>query len=359
MYSRKKKHDINDNVKDLISLIKEAERIDEDSINEGWNQVKLALEREDIDKKTVLRRKKYLVPFSVAASIVALIAMSVIHLNHNDCKEYKPTDDFALYDNDSADDVILFTDNKKIRLDNDASVIYDKNGEIKVNNKLNDLDVSVNQPKSVINHIKVPNGKHINLTLSDGTVMYINAGTNVSYPSVFDKQIREIEVDGEVYLDVAHNADAPFIVRTKKMDIKVLGTTFDVSSYRDESPYVVLVRGKVEVTTSENERVELTNSQIAKFEQNRLVKDNIDVSRFISWKDNIMILDDKTINEVIFQLSRYYGRNIRCDNEISNQILTGKLDLCDSIEEVIEILEESINKLNIDGHEKCFLIMDK
>lgn len=84
--------------------------------------------------------------------------------------------------------------------------------------------------------------------------MYINSGSHVIYPSDFDKDKREILVEGEVYLEVAKDPKRPFFVKTKDFDVKVLGTTFNVSAYKDDAiASVVLVEGKVEVDNNESE----------------------------------------------------------------------------------------------------------
>lgn len=81
--------------------------------------------------------------------------------------------------------------------------------------------------------------------------MYYNSGSHVIYPSDFDKNKREILVEGEVYLEVAKDPKRPFFVKTKDFDVKVLGTTFNVSAYKDDAiASVVLVEGKVEVVTT-------------------------------------------------------------------------------------------------------------
>ena len=89
------------------------------------------------------------------------------------------------------------------------------------------------------------------LTFSDGTKIWVNSGSKVIYPVSFEKKKREIYVEGEVYLDVTHDTSWPFVVRTQQVDVKVLGTSFNVSAYKDDSNMqVTLVEGKVEVNTN-------------------------------------------------------------------------------------------------------------
>lgn len=100
--------------------------------------------------------------------------------------------------------------------------------------------------------------------------MYVNAASHVIYPSVFNDDKREIAVEGEVFLEVAHNPKVPFIVKTKGLDVKVLGTVFNVTAYEADDISVVLVNGRVEVNSSAKEKMILNPSQM------------------VNWKDGMM-----------------------------------------------------------------------
>ena len=117
----------------------------------------------------------------------------------------------------------------------------------------------------------IPKGKRTRLTLADGTHLWANSGTRVVYPSHFEKNHREIYVEGEVYLDVFRNEDAPFIVRTKDFQIQVLGTSFNVSAYPSEGvSSVVLVEGSVNVKNQQKEQVKLAPGQLVDIQTGRL-----------------------------------------------------------------------------------------
>ena len=123
----------------------------------------------------------------------------------------------------------------------------------------------------MFNQIIVPPGKRTNVVFADGTKICVNAGTRVVYPEVFLDDSREIYVEGEIYLEVFRDESRPFIVRTEKMNVRVLGTTFNISAYKNQTESsVVLVEGKVEV--------ELINKQKIKVSPNEMVL-------FIRWRD--------------------------------------------------------------------------
>lgn len=186
--------------------------------------------------------------------------------------------------------------------------------------------------------ITVPEGERMDILLSDGTKMYVNSGSEVVYPDVFDKDKREISVEGEVYLDVAKNPGCPFIVKTEKFDIRVLGTSFNIYAYKDNAASVVLVHGSVLVTTKNKQQVELKPNQLADIGEEGASVRQVDVSEYVSWKDNMLLVERKPVVEIFRKLELYYGCRIKYDPEIASMSLTGKLDLLPDIEDVIDNL---------------------
>ena len=236
--------------------------------------------------------------------------------------------------------VILITDNQAMNLKNDASLKYDTLGSSNIQQYA--LNTKISQASSVKNEmhqIMVPNGKRADITFSDGTRIYINSGSKVIYPDIFEERKREILVEGEVYLDVAKRKDCPFVVKTREFDIRVLGTSFNVCAYReDEAASVVLVRGSVEVTTENKSKVRLAPNQLVDIKGNKTQVRKVDVSEYISWKDNLLLLHQRPVGDVLKKLERYYGCKIRYDAEITTLSLSGKLDLQTDITNVMDNL---------------------
>lgn len=193
-----------------------------------------------------------------------------------------------------------------------------------------------------IQKLYVPNGKSMELILSDGTKVYANAGSHIVYPSEFRKDKREITVEGEAYLEVAHNPQSPFIVKTNGFDVKVLGTKFNVVAYPNEkSASVVLVEGSVQVETLKNEKVLLhPNEQIVITAEGTNVQP-VDAGKYISWKDHFLLLDDDKLYVILKRLSIFYGVNIYCDEVVASSQLSGKLNLNNTMQEVIGILQKT------------------
>ncbi len=173
--------------------------------------------------------------------------------------------------------------------------------------------------------------------------MYVNAGTRVFYPAVFKKDKREILVEGEVFLEVEKDPSRPFIVKTNRFEVKVLGTQFNVCAYKEDAfTSVVLVNGSVEVNSGKNNRSVLSPNQMIKVNDKGTDIKEVDVFEYICWKDNMMMLNGRKVGETLDRLSRYYGRNIWYNEEIGNIPISGKLDLRENMEDVINIICQSM-----------------
>ena len=101
------------------------------------------------------------------------------------------------------------------------------------------------------NIVVVPKGQRVCLTLSDGSTIWLNAGSRFTYPAKFSKKERNVTLDGEGYFEVAKNPDAPFTVNLPALDIKVLGTKFNVTAFDNEPSQISLCEGSVEVSTTD------------------------------------------------------------------------------------------------------------
>ena len=310
----------------LTEKIREADELESVDVDKSFQDVMKRVGRE---KKVPHRRHIYRWSLSIAAAIALALVMNWWSTNVDEGTEL----DIALLNDTTSicgDEVILITDNQAMNLKNDASLKYDTLGS---------SNIQQYALKNEMHQIMVPNGKRADITFSDGTRIYINSGSKVIYPDIFEERKREILVEGEVYLDVAKRKDCPFVVKTREFDIRVLGTSFNVCAYReDEAASVVLVRGSVEVTTENKSKVRLAPNQLVDIKGNKTQVRKVDVSEYISWKDNLLLLHQRPVGDVLKKLERYYGCKIRYDAEITTLSLSGKLDLQTDITNVMDNL---------------------
>jgi ferric-dicitrate binding protein FerR (iron transport regulator) len=228
--------------------------------------------------------------------------------------------------------------------DEESNLLYNHGGKLVVNSR-KQIDQALTDTANaglLLNQIVVPFGKRSTITFCDGTKLWINSGSRAIYPIEFDSKIREIYVEGEVFIDVARDESKPFIVRTEKMDIKVLGTSFNISSYPDDqSVTVVLVRGSIRVKPENKREVQVSPNQALVFSKQtqELRLNNVDIYNYISWKDGWLRCESEEIGEVVNKLARYYNKKFVFDNQTLRSIhLSGKLDLKESIEGVLDVI---------------------
>lgn len=319
------------------NLTERIRKEDEANEMETDRSFRLVMERVKAAEKHSMHRRLYLWIASAAAVIGILFVVNRWQEN----RETVPELNIALL-NDTVsirnDQVTLIAGNQALSLKNNADLQYDAEGGSNAGlYALNRQSLPVR--KNEMHKIVVPRGKRANVVFSDGTRICINSGSQVIYPDVFDKDKREILIAGEVYLDVAKNPDRPFIVKTKEFGIRVLGTAFNVSAYdKETAASVVLVRGSVQVTTGSDRKVRLKPNQLINIEGNELSVRQVNVAEYISWKDNLLLANEKPLAELFRKLELYYDCKIRYAPELTALSLNGKLDLLPTIEEVMDNL---------------------
>lgn len=325
---------------DLSRKVREVEQEDGRLALSSWRKVE---ERLNAPRKRSIVRMRYVIS-SVAAAVMLLLAVGCYFWM---MRYDKSSLSLALLEEKSGsalpdDEIVLVKEQGWVQLKDEATVVYDTVGKSDVEEpqlKGNERETNLDGPDQII----VPKGRRANIVFSDGTKMYVNAETRVIFPPVFATDKREILVDGEVYLEVATDPSRPFVVKTSTMEVKVLGTRFNVCAYRDEPVVsVVLVEGRVEVKNGNKDKKVLSPDQMIEFKGEEISIKKVDVFEYICWKDNLMLLNDRKVGEVLNRLARYYGRTILLGEEIGEIPISGKLDLRESLEEVVEIICQSL-----------------
>lgn len=230
-------------------------------------------------------------------------------------------------------EIRLHTGQDVVALTRDAEIVVDSEGRISIANE----QASIASPTKN-NKLVVPYGKRATLMLADGTKIWLNSGTELEFPGEFTEQTRDISVSGEIYLEVARNPDRPFHVHANGVDVKVLGTSFNVSAYADTPQCaVVLVSGKVAVEAENGESLEIAPSQMALYDTlHGITRSEVDVNEYISWKDNVLLFNRATIAEILQKIGRYYNVSFSInDKTLSEQTCTGKLYLASNIDDIM------------------------
>jgi len=307
-------------------------------------------------------------PFlKIAASILVVIALgSTVFWGLNRTEEIYTFSASARIDRNSESSFLRLSNGTKVNLkDEKSEIVVLKNQDAILINK---DSVVANTPAKhqdinqvAFNEVTVPFGNKTTLVLSDGTKVWLNAGSRFAFPQSFIGEKREVFLEGEAYFEVSKNKNQPFIVSTQKIDVEVLGTKFNLSAYQsDNFCETVLLEGAVKVQDNGKlfkDKLELIPNQKATYytDSKELIRSYApDAEMYISWINGWCQFSNENLITVLDKLERYYNIRFIHDQAIKSKALpiSGKLDLKDSINEVMLILSK-VAKINyqISGNE--------
>lgn len=246
--------------------------------------------------------------------------------------------------------------NKAQLNDNDVSIISTSpQGEVLKITKLSGetLKISSNDLSKIIkddstsvhlNTLIVPKGKRIEIILSDGTRMWVNSESKVTYPAIFSKDRRALDVVGNVFFDVAKDSSRPFEVNTNDIKTIALGTQFEVNNYEGQACSISLMEGKVSVENGHYTMIINPSEQIiAQTGTEKLIKQKFNIRDFGLWRDDILVFDNEPISDIIKKLNRWHNIEIVDKTKgVKNIRFTGKLNK-GSIDYHLKIITENIN----------------
>ena len=205
--------------------------------------------------------------------------------------------------------------------------------------------------------VVVPEGKDMKLILADGTQVWLNANSRLIYPTAFKGKNREVELQGEGYFKVTHDAYHPFIVKAGDMQTSVLGTEFNVNAFDQSNPHVTLVEGSVKVSSVLTHKTEtqvagkiiVPGEDAVLNEQGKIIVSHVDTDDVACWKDGIQLFNDASLREIVLQLGSWYNVNVVChDESLLNTHLRYMYDRRNGIEEAIKMLNDiSNNKIKL------------
>ena len=204
----------------------------------------------------------------------------------------------------------------------------------------------------VYNQLNVPYGKQITIKLSDGTLVHMNAGSSLKYPVEFisEEEERKVFLDGEAFFEVASDESAPFLVQTDQINVQVLGTQFNVSSYSDDaSTEVVLVEGSVELlkntTEKDNELMVLTPGYMGALKQGineKIYVEKVNTHHYTSWTKGELLFRRSTLQDMFKTLERHYNITILNTNKDWENVLFNASFKKEPIEIILSYFDEVI-----------------
>lgn len=347
---------------EIILLLKDIyDILDEEEVVKMWHNI----DRFNRTYGSVARRIQLRRTFALAASVLIVVSIGIIGYSYFNNRNVEYQFASSNVSGDQEDARLILSSGEQIDLQQDNSTIeIDEKEKITINNK-DVIDQSSNDAKDLdklqMNEVIVPYGKSSQLLLADGTKVWINAGSRLAFPTKFTKDTREVYLEGEACFKVAKDASQPFIVNANSLAIRVLGTYFDVSAYSsDENIETILVEGSVMVgrktSFGMSQNVELKPYQKATFnkeEKEIIVLDEPDANVYLSWTEGWFQFSHQNLAKVLEKIERYYNVNVIVQNEAfpKEGKITGKLDLKDSLDEVLTALSDVIKmEYRIEGN---------
>ncbi len=193
--------------------------------------------------------------------------------------------------------------------------------------------------------LSTPVGGTYQVTLPDGSKVWLNSSSKLTYPMAFSNTERLVDLEGEAYFEVQHDANKPFRVTSRGQTLEVLGTSFNIKAYSDEAIVKsTLVSGSVKLNRigANQKSVQLRPGQQSLFSDGKVIRVNqVDTRTLTAWKDGLFYFNETTLHEALEQIQRWYNLTVEMDPNIPNTHFYGHMKRNKPLKNVIEILEES------------------
>ncbi len=249
--------------------------------------------------------------------------------------------------------MLTLADGSMIALDSAGNGVLGRQGAVKIIKQSNgELAYVGNSSGEVMfNTMSTPRGGQYHLTLPDGTQVWLNAASSITYPAAFTGKERKVIVKGEAYFEVTANANRPFRVGAGNAEITVLGTRFNVNAYTEEPTIrTTLVDGAVSVAVGKISAL-LSPGMQAKVGKDNILKvaENIDTDETIAWKNGFFQFTDADMPTVMRQIEKWYDVNVSYEGAIPEKSFGGGMQRSLPLTKVLGILEENGVKFKIEG----------
>lgn len=196
------------------------------------------------------------------------------------------------------------------------------------------------------NTISVPAGQRVNLSLSDGTKVCLNAGSTFTYPALFAGNTRRVKLDGEAYFEVSANKENPFIVHTDVCDVEVLGTKFNVDASNKEKTFsAALMEGKVKVKNNilPSNVIYLSPNNKVTLSDGTLQVSNISDYDVYRWKEGLICFTNLNFVDLMKRIEKYYGIDLVVENpSLAKHSFSGTFRIPDGIENLLRVLQKDV-----------------
>lgn len=265
-------------------------------------------------KSHTIRKTVRWITWSKYAAVILLFVSMGIFWFVNEKKQEVENVTVAKIEHGSMKAQLVLANGRKVDLVPETNLQLEEEGGTRILTldnmvKYSGMDSLVGQSAEVkYNTLIVPRGGEFSLELADGTRVWLNTESKLRYPVAFTGEERRVEMDGEVYFEVAKNREKPFVVTVNGVDIRVLGTSFNVSAYQ-EDVVTTLITGKVQLKKGDEQVVLLPNQQAIWSDDKFKVK-QVDARNYVLWKEGIFYFEDVDLETILDDMARWYNVTI-------------------------------------------------
>ncbi len=257
--------------------------------------------------------------------------------------------------------VLILDNGKTITLDSAGNGMLAKQGNmmvLKINGQIAYKTATGEiSAKPVYNTITTAKGNDYQLVLSDGSKVWLNAASSIRFPAFFAGNERKVEITGEVYFEVAHDASKPFRVDFKDKEgrngeIEVLGTHFNVNDYSDEENVkTTLLEGSVKISRLGQHQMLSPGQQAVLSSDAISLNKNVDITQVVAWKDGYFVFDNTDLQTLMREVARWYNVEVSFEGKLSGEGYSGKISRNVPLSEFLKVLELNNVRVKTDGRE--------
>ena len=307
-------------------------------------------ENEDSTVFSLLNWKK----IAIAASVILVIGlgsyfafqkdntMSVVAVS-KEIHDKKPGKTGAILTLSNGSKIVLDSVGNGLLANQNNTTVSKKNGGV--------VYTSATNAEVVYNTMTTPRARQYNLELSDGTKVWLNASSSITFPTSFAENERKVKITGEVYFEVAKDKTKPFRVLVNDMQINVLGTHFNVNAYHDEETVnTTLLEGSV-LITEQSKKILLKPGQQARKQKSGVisVNNNVNMDVVMGWKNGLFYFENASLEKVLRQLSRWYDVDVVFEKRVPSRAFEGEIQRDLKLSQVLKILEKNKVHFKIEG----------
>ena len=242
--------------------------------------------------------------------------------------------------NDVKNGVLASQGKTVLKKDKDGQLIYEA------------PDGKAKDSSSIYNTITIPKGGQFQIVLSDGSKVWLNSASSITFPTAFSKTERKVTVTGEVYFEVAKNKHLPFRVVAGKQTVEVLGTHFNINAYSDEDAIkTTLIEGSVKVSADSQNAILKPEQQssILNNKQGRISINTVDTDDVLAWKNGNFQFEKAEIQLIMREASRWYDVDIKYESELPPRRFTGSISRNVNLSELLKMLKYTGINFKIEG----------